>query len=249
MFGNLRGKKVLVTGASSGIGACTARLFAREGALVGIHHHTGETGARTVLKEIQERGGEGLLLKADLLDPPQREGLVGRFIDRTGGIDILINNAGGPLGREHFLDLPVSSWEGTLSLNLTAPFILAREAFRWMKDHGGGRIVNISSIAALYGGSVTSLPYGAAKSGLEAVTRSLARAGAPHNILVNTIQPGVIDTPAHRKMGRRSLEERARTIPLGHPGTPRDVAGLCLFLASDGGDYITGQTFRVTGGE
>jgi NAD(P)-dependent dehydrogenase (short-subunit alcohol dehydrogenase family) len=81
------------------------------------------------------------------------------------------------------------------------------------------------------------------------VTKSLARAGAAHNILVNTIQPGVIDTPAHRKMGRRSLDNRVRTIPLRRPGKPRDVAGLCLFLASEGGDYITGQTFRVTGGE
>jgi NAD(P)-dependent dehydrogenase (short-subunit alcohol dehydrogenase family) len=249
MYRSLMGKRVLVTGASSGIGACTAELFAREGAVVGIHHHTGEGSARELLVKIQDRGGKGLLLKADLLDSRQRDGLVPRFITGAGGIDVLINNAGGPVGQEHFLDLTVPSWEGTISLNLTAPFILAREAFRWMKEHGGGRIVNISSIAALYGGSETSLHYGAAKSGLEAVTKSLARAGAAHNILVNTIQPGVIDTPAHRKMGRRSLDNRVRTIPLRRPGKPRDVAGLCLFLASEGGDYITGQTFRVTGGE
>jgi NAD(P)-dependent dehydrogenase (short-subunit alcohol dehydrogenase family) len=249
MFDAIQGKRVLVTGASSGIGACTAELFARHGAVIGIHYHTGDAGARRTGKQVEAAGGRSILLEADLLDPSSRDGLVPGFIGRAGGIDVLVNTAGGPLGTAHFLDLDPLSWEQTLSLNLTAPFILAREAFRWMRDNGGGRIINISSIAAFYGGSDTRIHYGAAKAGLEAVTRTLARAGAAHNILVNTIQPGVVDTPAHGKIGRTSLEGRAKSIPLGRPGKPLDVARLCLFLVSGGGDYITGQVLRVTGGD
>jgi len=249
MFDGIQGKRVLVTGASSGIGACTAELFARHGAVVGVHYHTGKAGARRTGKRVEEAGSRAILLEADLLDPPSRERLVPEFIGKAGGIDVLVNSAGGPLGTAHFLELDLPSWERTLSLNLTAPFILAREAFRWMRANGGGRIINISSIAAFYGGSETGIHYGAAKAGLESVTRTLARAGAPYLILVNTIQPGVVDTPAHRKMGRTSLEDRVKSIPLGRPGKPVEVARLCLFLASEGGDYITGQVLRATGGE
>ncbi len=249
MFEDIKGKKVLVTGASSGIGACTAELFALHGAVVGIHYHMGRESARRLQRRLEGMAREAILLEVDLLDPPSREDLVPRFISEAGGIDVLVNNAGGILGSAHFLDLDQSSWEMTLHLNLTAPYILAREAFRWMKEHGGGRIINISSIAARYGGSETSIHYGAAKAGLEAVTRTLARAGATHNILVNTIQPGVIDTPAHKKIGRTSLEGRVKSIPLGRAGTPLDVARLCLFLASEGGNYITGQVYGVTGGD
>lgn len=249
MFEDIKRKKILVTGASSGIGACTAELFGRHGAVVGIHYHTERESALRLQRILEGMAGEAILLEADLLDPASREELVPRFIGEAGGIDVLVNNAGGILGSTHFLDLDQASWEMTLHLNLTAPYILARESFRWMREHGGGRIINISSIAARYGGSETSIHYGAAKSGLEAVTKTLARAGATHNILVNTIQPGVIDTPAHRKIGRGSLEGRVKSIPLQRAGTPLDVARLCLFLASDGGNYITGQTLRVTGGE
>jgi len=249
MFDAIRGKRVLVTGASSGIGACTAELFARHGSRVGIQYHTGKEAAAHLRDTLSEKGCEVILLRADLLRASSREGLVPLFIEKAGGIDVLVNNAGGIIGPSHFLDLDARSWDDTLKLNLTAPYVLSREAFRYMKNHGGGRIINISSIAAWYGGSETGIHYGAAKSGLEAVTKTLARAGAPHRILVNAIQPGVIDTPAHGKIGRSSLEGRARSIPLGRPGRPLDVARLCLFLASEGGDYITGQTLRVTGGE
>ena len=138
MFEDIRGKRVLVTGASSGIGACTAELFARHGAVVGIHYHTGEASARGLQERIRRTGGDAILLEADLLDPPSRENLVPGFIGKAGGIDVLVNSAGGILGPAHFLDLDQPSWEATLHLNLTAPYILAREAFRWMKEHGGG---------------------------------------------------------------------------------------------------------------
>jgi 3-oxoacyl-[acyl-carrier protein] reductase len=249
MFEAVRGKNVLITGSGSGIGACMAELFAAHGAVVGIHYHSSEGNAKKVLARITKNGGRAILLQADLMDPGACSGLVPRFIRETGGIDVLVNNAGGVLGHPHFLEMDRESWEKTLALDLTAPFFLAQAAFTHMKDHGGGRILCISSIAAKYGGSVETTHYGAAKAGVEAFARTLARAGAKHGILVNAVQPGVIDTDFHRKIGRASLAERAKQIPLGRAGTPLDVARLCLFLASEGGDYITGQVFGVTGGD
>jgi 3-oxoacyl-[acyl-carrier protein] reductase len=249
MFGTIRGKRVLITGATSGIGSCTAELFGRYGALVGIHYRGDKESASVVALAVREQGGEAILIPGDLLDPPARDAIVPGFIRDAGGLEILVNNAGAVIGNSHFLDLDTRSWEQTLQLNLTAPFILSREAFRHMKDHGGGRILNITSIAAKYGGSEKTIHYGAAKAGLEALTRTMARAGAPHKILVNAIAPGVIDTPFHARMGRTTLNERVKSIPLQRAGTPMDVARLCLFLASEAGDYITGQVYGVTGGD
>ncbi len=249
MFESIREKRVLVTGGGSGIGSCIAEIFATHGAVVGIHFHRSEGKAQGVRGRIRGGGGRAILLQADLMDPVACGELVPRFIRETGGIEVLVNNAGGVKGHPHFLDMDRDSWEQTLALDLTAPFFLARAAFSHMKDHGGGRILSVSSIAAKYGGSVETTHYGAAKAGVEAFTRTLARAGARHGILVNAVRPGVIDTDFHRKIGRASLEERAKQIPLGRPGTPLDVARLCLFLASEGGDYITGQVFGVTGGD
>jgi 3-oxoacyl-[acyl-carrier protein] reductase len=249
MFQDLEGKRILITGASSGIGACTAELFAQYRAVVGVHYNESREQADKVVKKIQDRGHKAILLQANLIDENERSSLVSRFIEGSGGIDVLINNAGGVYGCSHFLEIDIGSWRNTLELDLTASFFLARDAFRYMKEHGGGKIINISSIAAKYGGSETTIHYGAAKAGLDAVTRTMARAGAKYRILVNSIQLGVIDTPFHRKIGRATLEDRVRKIPLLRAGTPLDVSRMCLFLASECGDYITGQVYGVTGGD
>ena len=249
MFESIRGKRVLITGSGSGIGACTADLFAAYGGVVGVHYHRNREGAAKVLARIRKKGGTAYSLEADLMDPEGCETLVPRFVEVAGGIDVLVNNAGAVHGHQHFLEMDRASWENTIALDLTAQFFLARAAFGHMKEHAGGRIISISSIAAKYGGSAETIHYGAAKAGVEAVTRTLARAGARYGVLVNAIQPGVIDTDFHRKIGRTSLEERVKHIPLGRAGTPLDVARLCLFLASEAGDYITGQVYGVTGGD
>jgi 3-oxoacyl-[acyl-carrier protein] reductase len=226
-----------------------AELFADYGAIIGVHYNRSEEGAKEVIARIQERGGSAITLRADLMDTGACTDLVPRFVEMAGGIEVLVNNAGAVHGHPHFLEMDRDSWDHTITLDLTAPFFLSQAAFRYMSEHGGGRIISISSIAAKYGGSVETTHYGAAKAGLEAVTRTLARAGARYGILVNAIQPGVIDTDFHRKIGRGSLKERVKHIPLGRAGTPMDVARLCLFLASEGGDYITGQVYGVTGGD
>ncbi|HVN73477.1 MAG TPA: SDR family NAD(P)-dependent oxidoreductase [Methanoregula sp.] len=249
MFQSLAGKRVLVTGASSGIGAATAGLFAECGAVVGLHYNTGRDAAVSLHEKIRSAGGTSFLLQADLLDRTACSSLVGEFTRLAGGIDILVNSAGAFTGNTPFQKLGLDAWDRAIGLNLTAPFIISRAAFTHMQEHGGGKIISISSIAAKYGGSESSIHYGAAKAGLEAVTKTLARAGAQHNILVNAVQPGVIDTPAHKKIGRMSLDERLKSIPLRRAGTPLDVAQMCVFLASEAGDYITGQIYSVSGGD
>ena len=249
MFDSLSNRRVLVTGASSGIGASIAEIFGLHGAIVGLHYNSDGKGANNVAEKIKKNNGIVHLLQGDLTDHSVCFGLVGNFIKISGGIDVLVNCAGAIIGTDHLLDLKIDSWNSTLSLNLTAPFLLSRDAYGHMMNHGGGKIIMISSIAAKYGGSETSIHYGAAKAGVEAVTRSLSRSGAKHQILVNAIQAGVIDTPAHKKIGRASIEERVSKIPLKRAGKPEEVAMLCVFLASDYGNFITGQIIGITGGE
>ena len=249
MFEDLEGKNVLITGASSGIGKCAAELFCDNGAVVGVHYHSGKEPAEVPVRKIQKKGGDAFTLEANLLDFSSVNKLVPAFIQSAGSIEILINNAGGTYGHDTFLNMGTESWNKTLMLNLTAPFFLAKDSFTYMMEHNGGKIINISSIAAKYGGSAQSVHYGAAKSGLEAVTKSLARTGAQYNILVNAIRPGVINTPAHKKIGRSSLDERIKTIPLRRAGSPLDIARMCAFLGSECGDYITGQIYDISGGD
>lgn len=248
MFEDLAGRRILVTGGSSGIGASTAQLLAGHGAIVGIHYNTGKDRAERLAASIRAQGGTAHCLEADLLKSRDRDALIPAFAEVAGGIDGLINSAGAVIGDGHFLDLETEPWRQTFSLNAEAPFFLAISAFRLMADRGG-RIVNVSSVAAKYGGSDRSIHYGAAKAALENLTVALAKRGATLGILVNCIRAGVIDTPFHEKFHKPDFEERLRLIPVGRAGRPDDVAGAALFLCSEAGSYITGQIISVTGGE
>tara|TARA_B100000315_G_scaffold254773_1_gene296539 strand:+ start:48 stop:806 length:759 start_codon:yes stop_codon:yes gene_type:complete len=248
IISGLKDKRILVTGATGGIGSCLVRLFAEEGATLGIHYHQNQEHAESLSREIKAGGGKAECFQEDLLSTDELR-LVHDFIERFGGIDVLINNAGGIRGFKEFLDLDKSSWDETHRLNAQAPFFLAQQAFAYMKKQGGGKIINISSIAAKYGGSSKSLHYGAAKAALEAVTIGLARAGAPYRILVNSVRGGFINTPMHQNLGRIRIEERVEKIPLKRAGEPEDLGRMVLFLSSGGGDFITGETFSVAGGD
>lgn len=249
MFEDIKGKKILVTGASSGIGASTAELFGSYGAFVGVHYRSNEKGAIDIVTRINKQGGKAEAFQGDLLLASVRAGLLKSFVSAFGSIDVLVNNAGGVYGAKHFLELDEESWDNTFALVAKASFFLAKDAFSYMKEHGGGRIINISSISAKYGGSPQTLHYGAAKSALDAITVGLAYAGAPYNILVNSVRGGFIDTPFHPKMGRGNFEERIRMIPLKRAGQPIDIARMVLFLASEAGSYITREIITVAGGD
>lgn len=245
----LSGKRVLVTGGGTGIGASIVEVFAEAGAGVGLHHWRSEAGARALAERLRARGVEIHLFRADLLDPTARDGLVPEFLARFGGIDVLVNNAGAPLALAHYLELGPESWRREFSLNVDAPFFLAQAAMRKMRESGGGRIVNISSIGVKYAGSAQTLSYSAAKAALEAVTRSLAKLGAEHNILVNAIRPGVVGATLQRMMPSEEFNRRVDLIPLKRPGDPREVAEMVRYLASDAASYITGQIIAVAGGD
>lgn len=249
MFEDLKGKRILVTGASSGIGACIADLLGSYGALVGVHYRSNEKGAIDIVNNIKKQGGRAKAFQGDLLHTSVRGKLIKSFIDAFGSLDVLVNNAGGVYGFKHFLELDEESWNNTFALNTKAPFFLTKAAFSVMKEQGGGKIINISSISAKYGGSPQTLHYGAAKAALDSLTVGLARAGAQYNILVNSIRGGFVDTPFHKKIGRGDLEDRIKLIPLKRAGQPIDIARMALFLASEAGDYITGEIFTVAGGD
>lgn len=244
-------KRVLVTGASGGIGAAIAKLFGREGASIGVHYRNNVTEATRVAEHIKTVGGKAALLKLDLLAPEAPKQLIQSFISLFGGLDILINNAGGCEEYVDFRDLSEDEWEKTLALNAKVPLWLSREAWPYMLDAGKGRIINISSVSVKYQSAI-GLHYRAAKAALESVTLALAREGAKKNILVNAIRPGVIETSMYKKLkgyGDDRLRTRIAMIPIGRAGKVDEVAQLALFLASEGGSYITGEIIAVAGGD
>lgn len=252
MFEAIKGKRVLITGATGGIGSDMARLFADHGARLGLHYQDNAEKAVRLLQEIRDEGGDAETFQADLRDKELGKGLVYAFIERFGGIDVLINNAGAVYDYKHFSDLDENSWQDTFDLNAKAPFYLMGEIFPRMEKQKGGRIVNISSVNVKYGGSAKSMHYVAAKAALEALTRGFASEGAKHSILVNTIRCGVIDTPMRTKVDgydKEDFKKRIDLIPLKRAGQPIDIARMALFLASEAGDFITGEIFTVAGGD
>ena len=245
----LENKRVLITGATGGIGTSLVQMFASKGAVLGIHYHQNKEKAETLSQEIEINGGQSACFQADLLSPKGLH-LVNTFVQRFGGIDVLINNAGAILGYEDFLKLSETAWSETFYLNTQAPFFLAQRAFVHMKKSGGGKIINISSIAAKYGGSSKSMHYGASKAALEATTIGLAQVGAKHNILVNAVRGGFINTPAQQRLSsQKDLRERIKLIPLQKSGEPEDIASMVVFLASKAGNFITGEILTIAGGD
>lgn len=252
MFEGIKGKRVLITGATGGIGSATASLFAEYGVRLGLHYGHNREKALALQKKIQDNGAEAEVFQIDLLDHVARKNLIPAFIKEYGGIDILINNAGASYDHAHFSELGEESFKKTFALNTEAPFYLTGDAFENMKGHGGGRIINISSVNVKYGGSARSFHYCAAKAALESLTIGFAREGAQHNILVNAIRCGYIDTPMRTTItgySEADFQKRINLIPLKRMGEPLDIARMALFLASEAGNFITKEIFTVAGGD
>ena len=247
---SLKDKVTLVTGASSGIGAATAILFAELGARVAIGFHNNKKGAELVLSQITEAGGNAIICAADLAQASGIESLIERVTDALGPIDILVNNAGSLLERLPILKLTEKSWDAVMDLNLKSAVLCTQKVAASMIERRSGVVINVGSIAGRNGGGPGVGPYAAAKGGLMTFTKSLAKELAPHGIRVNCVSPGVIDTPFHEVFSTPEMMSNfVKMIPFGRVGTSMECAKVIAFLASDAASYVVGETIEVNGGQ
>lgn len=247
---DLRGRVALVTGASSGIGAATAARLAELGASVALGYHANEAGAHRTVDAIEAAGGRAIALQADVRNVEEVRRLVTGASSALGPIDILVNNAGSLVARFPIRELTEAGWHDVLTLNLTSAVFASQAVAASMMARGRGAIVNIGSIAGHTGGGPGAGPYAAAKAGLIAFTKSLAKELAPHGVRVNAISPGVIDTPFHETFSTPEMMATfVKMIPLGRVGTPAECANVVAFLASDAASYLVGETIEINGGQ
>lgn len=247
---DLSGKVAVVTGAGSGIGHAIARYFAAAGAAVVIADRNASHGER-VAAELREDGRESVAIETDVSDETSVQTLITKTVAHFGALDVLVNDAGifpfMPIAQ-----MTLAAWEGVQDVNLRGTFLCTREAALRMRAQGrGGRIINISSIDALHPSSVGLAHYDASKGGVNMFTRSAALEFGHDGITVNAILPGSIATEGAAEASKGSdldLGTFGRRIVLGRTGTPDDVAGAALFLASKAASYVTGQFLIVDGG-
>jgi NAD(P)-dependent dehydrogenase (short-subunit alcohol dehydrogenase family) len=242
----LSGKAGVVTGAGSGIGRAIALEFARAGASVAVCDVNLEA-AEQVATEITTMGQRAVALKVDVSQKAEVLETVEAALSALERIDVLVNNAGiyrlTPLE-----DISEEEWDLLLGVNVKGMFFFAQAVVPHLKKQGGGRIINMASTSAISGGLMAGIHYSTSKAAIVGFTRSLARMLAQHNILVNAIAPGRIDTPLIKITPEEDEAGLKTKIPLGRLGTPEDVAHAALFLASEDSDYMTGTVMNVSGG-
>ena len=241
----LDGKLVLVTGATRGIGKAIALTLGGAGATV-IGTATTESGADNISKVFAENKISGRGMKLDVTDNEQVSNLVKDIGEDFGSVDILINNAG--ITRDNILlRMKDDEWEDIINTNLSSIFKMSKSVLRGMIKKRSGRIISITSVVGVMGNAGQS-NYAAAKAGIIGFTKSLAREVGVRGITVNAIAPGFIKTDMTEILADNQKEALTAQIPMGRLGTPDEVAQLVLFLAGEGGSYITGQTIHVNGG-
>ena len=239
-----------VTGSSTGIGAASAVALARQGCRVAVHYNRSEDEAREVMEQITASGGDAMLVGGDVSDAGEVERMAREVEDRYGRLDVLINNAGSLIERRSFSELTEDLWDRVISVNLKSVFLCSKAVLPMMKRQGSGRIINMTSVAARNGGGPGSAAYASAKGGVSTLTRAMAKDLVSDNILVNGVAPGVITTPFHDRFTPPDVRENmAAAIPMGREGTPEEVAGAVLFLASPWADYLVGEIIEVNGGQ
>jgi glucose 1-dehydrogenase len=244
-----RDRRVLVTGAARGIGAATARAFAATGADVAIVDVDPGAEGEQLVADIEAMGRRGLAISADLTTVDQCRHAVASAVGFLGGLDVLVNNAGGNLGiYATFEEVTEEQFDRILSLNLKSTFFVSQEAIAHLRERPGGRIINLASELVWVGYELMPA-YVAAKGAVVALTRSMARAAAP-DVTVNAVAPGPTATERFKrgKWYREEKERREADIPLGRFGDPDDIARFILALAGETGAWCTGQTFHANGG-
>lgn len=247
---NLQGKVALVTGAQRGMGKSHALSLAAQGAKVAVTDINRES-CETVAQEIRAKGGEALALKLDVTDVSEIDAAMSETVKKFGRLDILVNNAG-IFSPKVAMEITEEEWDKTININLKGQFLCAQRAAKRMVKTGGGRIINIASVASgqtgvgIAGGA----HYTASKGGIIGMAETLAIEWAPLGILVNTIAPGAIDTPMveEAQTPKEAMDAMIARLPLKRIGKPEEVSAMVVFLASDEASYITGAVFYVDGG-
>jgi 3-oxoacyl-[acyl-carrier protein] reductase len=248
---DLDGKALLITGASTGIGAAAAIAFAQNGARVAVHYNASKQKAEEVAATIRANKGEAFLVGGDVTRAGEPAAIVAETVNAFGRLDVLINNAGGLVKRTPVVDYTEEFLASVIALNVTQVALFVREAAIVMRKQGKGNIINVSSIAARHGGGTGSVIYGASKGFVSTATRGWAKELVKDNIRVNALSPGVIQTPFHERYSTpEMLATMKSTVPMNRLGTPDECAGTLLYLASDMmSGYVTGQIIEVNGGQ
>jgi len=239
MPGRLEGKVCVITGAASGIGAETARLFAEEGAkVVGVDIKAGSAGE--------------LALEADVTDVAQVRRMYEQAMEAFGRIDVLFNNAGiNPPDDSSVLDTPLDVWQRVQDANLRSVFLCCKHGIPYLLEGGGGSVINTASFVAVMGAAVSQVSYTASKGAVLALSRELGIEFARRGVRVNALCPGPVNTPLLQELFASDPEKAARRLvhlPMGRFAEPREIAQAALFLASDDSSYVTASTFLVDGG-
>ena len=238
---------VLITGASRGIGAATARLFAEKGWNVAVNYNKSAQAAEDLVRELTGLGVRACAIQADVSDPEQAAELVEQTVRELGGLDALVCNAGIALPQQLITDTTDEQWRQIFAANVNGMFYTIRAADPHFVRRKAGRIVTLSSVWGMTGGSC-EVAYSAAKGAVIAMTKALAKELGPSGITVNCVAPGVIATDMNKHLDGDSLEALRQEIPLERIGTPEDVARSIFFLANEESAYITGQVLQPNGG-
>jgi len=243
---------MLITGASRGIGAATARLAARQGYALCLNYHQREDAANQVLEQIRAAGVSAITVKADVADEDQVLAMFDVIDREFGRLDVLVNNAGMLEQQMRLEKMDAARWSRVLGANVIGSFLCAREAIKRMSTKQGGRggsIINLSSIAARLGAPGEYIDYAAAKGAIDSMTLGLAKEVAGEGIRVNAVRPGVIHTDIHASGGEPDRIERVKaSVPMGRGGQAEEIAEAILWLASEQASYTTGALLDVSGG-